>query len=228
MTIESLEAWLISKKDSGDTSVRAHFFTRSMGLISVLYKGGKQPKKHGFLQPFTPLWVSVRNRQGWYYVQTLEHRGQSLLLEHTQLFCAMYVNELLDLVLRFEEAHPELYDAYLLCLSALAKAKDKYDIENCLRHFEASFLSACGYQIDMRSDAQGMPIQSGLRYAYVVDLGFVPSTQGIWGKYMLEFSHGKILDKEGYKAIKWVMRKAIDSLLEGRPVKSRQLFKSVN
>ena len=72
MTTKTLQAWVLHKQWSGDTSARVSFFTRELGVIQCLCKGGRTPKKQALLQAFTPLWLSVDERYDRYYTQAIE------------------------------------------------------------------------------------------------------------------------------------------------------------
>ena len=72
MTTKSLQGWVVHKTWSGDTSARVKFFTRELGLIECLCKGGRNPKKHALLQAFYPLWLAVDERYERYFARSIE------------------------------------------------------------------------------------------------------------------------------------------------------------
>src|ERR1700734_3476910 len=106
-----LEAWLLHKVPSGESSVRVYFFTKEQGILHCWYKGGRTPKKQAILQPFMPLWLSLDQRREHYYVRQLESLAAPLLLKNIALYSACYINELLYYALKPCDAHPDLFDA---------------------------------------------------------------------------------------------------------------------
>ncbi len=141
---KSLQAWVLHKQWSGDTSAKVSFFTQEFGLIQCHCRGGRTPKKQSLLQAFTPLWISVDERHDRYYANSLESTAPSLYLEGNALFSGLYVNELLYYALSPMYPDLELFDAYLQTVYGLASAQDKSAIESLLRRFEWSLLMACG------------------------------------------------------------------------------------
>ncbi|MDI1352184.1 MAG: recombination protein O N-terminal domain-containing protein, partial [bacterium] len=113
MTTKSVQGWVIHKQWSGDTSARVYFFTRELGLLQCLCKGGRTPKKQSLLQAFTPLWLVVQERYNLYYTQSIESTFPMFQFESHALFSALYLNELLYYVLKPLYPDEELFNAYL-------------------------------------------------------------------------------------------------------------------
>ncbi|CAM2991783.1 DNA repair protein RecO [Legionella worsleiensis] len=225
MTTKSLQAWVIHKQWSGDTSARVHFFSRELGLVHSLCKGARTLKKLPLLQPFTPLWVSVDERHDRYYTQSMESVSPMLPLEGHALFSGLYVNELLYHVLRPLYPDPNLFDAYLTTLNGLAMAADRMTIESILRRFEWALLDSCGHSFSWIHEARtGSLVRPECQYQFIAGEGFVVSAQGIPGEHILALAEDNLNDASCLKSAKRVMRLAIDHLLGGREIKARALY----
>lgn len=225
---KSLQAWVLHKQWSGDTSARVSFYTSELGLIQCLYKGARSPKKQALLQAFTPLWLAFDERYGHYYVRSLECTAHSLTLTGDALFSALYVNELLYYVLSPVYPDADLFNAYVMTLQTLAIAKDKRDIQAVLRRFEWTVLKACGYSFSWTYDAgTDTLIQADYRYRFCVDAGFMRDNKGIPGEHLQAIAQDCLENIDVLKSAKYIMRQAIDHLLGGRELKSRGLYTKV-
>ncbi|MCL5272703.1 MAG: DNA repair protein RecO C-terminal domain-containing protein [Gammaproteobacteria bacterium] len=225
MTTKSLQAWVIHKQWSGDTSARVDFFSRELGLVHCLCKGGRTPKKQSLLQAFTPLWVCVDERHDRYYTQSMESISPMLHLEGNSLFSGLYINELLYHALRPIYPDAELFNAYLITLNGLASTGDRFTIESVLRRFEWTLLKACGHSFSWAIDARtGLGVIAEHYYQFVAGEGFVFSNKGIPGEHLLALAEDNLNETAYLKSAKIVMRQAIDHLLGGRQIKARSLY----
>ncbi|CEK11171.1 DNA repair protein RecO [Legionella hackeliae] len=225
MTVELVEAWVLHKRPSGDSSVLVTFFTREKGIIKCLCKGGRSPKKQAVLQLFTPLWLSVEIKRDRHYVRQFETTSRTLDLKGNALFAGLYLNELLYYSLSALDYHPELFETYLKTLNGLVDATNNLMIEVLLRHFEWSLLTACGQAISFTEEANTMQlIDENKNYQFIAKEGFIPAITGLSGKHILALSQGHLNDVAVLKTAKLIMRQAIDSLLEGRVLQSRALY----
>lgn len=234
MAVESLQAWVLHKKPLGDTSLQVIFFTREKGIIYSIYKGGRASKKQPFLQPLTPLWISMDvRRQDKHYIRRIENTSSPLMMlnKHT-LFSSFYMNELLYHSLRPLDAHEKLFDSYSKTLIDLSLVVGIPEIEALIRRFEKHLLKACGLIVSFEQAAYSEEaIRANDRYAFFANTGFVVSEEGpLLGKDILACGqeHLNVEDKDGLKAAKFIMRQAIDCLLEGKELKSRQLLYQLN
>ncbi|MDR3443064.1 MAG: DNA repair protein RecO [Legionella sp.] len=227
MTTKAIEAWVLHKQWSGDTSARVSFFTRESGLIHCLCKGGRTPKKQALLQAFTPLWINVDERYERFYTNKIESTSPALWLEGHSLFSALYVNEILYYALSPHSPDPALFDAYLFTLNKLATTNDRLALEPLLRRFEWTLLNACGYSFSLTHEAQTEHLISDeLCYQFIAGEGFVAHNKGISGAHILALAEDNLEDAAYLQSAKIIMRQAIDHLLGGRVVKARALYRS--
>lgn len=228
MTIKSIQAWLIHKQWSGDTSVRPCFFTAEFGLLHCLYKGGRTPKKQANLQPFTSLWLHLDERRNQHYVQSVETENASLSLFGISLFSALYLNELIYYLLKPQAAEPALFHAYAYTLHHLALNQEQSTVETLLRRFEWSLLQACGHSFSLSLDAGGQVIKAENYYQFIPGKGIILHVKGIPGEHLLALASDDLSQSAYRKSAKIIMRQAIDHLLGGREIKARSLFLSVS
>ncbi|ASQ45484.1 DNA repair protein RecO [Legionella clemsonensis] len=225
MTTELLEAWVLHKQPSGETSILVTFFTREKGIIKCLCKGGRTLKKQAMLQAFTPLWISVDSKNERHYARQLEAVSCPFNFKGDTLFAGLYLNELLYYSLSLSDPHPDLFDNYLGTLRGLATVTDKFVMEALLRQFEWSLLVACGQAISLTEEAHStMSIDENKYYHFKANEGFIPASAGLPGKDILALSQGCLDNASVLKTAKVIMRQAIDELLDGRVLKSRALY----
>ncbi len=225
MITEPLNAWLIHKTPTGDTSLRLRFFTREQGMLDCHYRGGRTAKKNSALQAFTPLWLLLNERHSWFYVKNLESSDLPLELTGPSLFAALYVNELIFHTLIGQEHDEPLFRAYENTLYDLKKTQQQSAIEMVLRRFEKKLLHACGYSLALTMESNATaPINANTFYQFTAGHGFKKSMEGIPGHHLLAIAEDNLQDPQVLKNAKVIMRRAIDHLLGGRPLKSRSLY----
>ena len=225
MTIDVMEAWVLHKRSSGETSAYVTFFTREKGAVRCLYKGARTPKKQALLQAFSPLWLAITSRNDVHFVRHVEAVSPSLTLARDNLFAGLYVNELLYHALKEQDAYSELYDTYTQTLHALMTALDRFAVEMILRRFEWALLCACGYSMSLTHEIEdARPIAAENRYQFIVGEGFIRDERGLPGTDILALAQGCLDNRSVLKTAKSIMRLAIDHLLDGRPIKARELY----
>lgn len=221
----TIEAWVLHKHWSGDTSARVAFFTRELGLIHCLCKGGRTPKKQALLQAFTPLWLTLDERYGRFYAKTIESISPSLQLTGNSLFSALYLNEILYYALSPYSSDAALFDAYLYALNGFALTQERLALESLLRRFEWGLLKTCGYSFSLTHEAgTNNLIAANLYYQFIAGEGFIAASQGIPGTHILALAEDNLNEEIYLKSAKLIMRKAIEHLLGGREIKARALY----
>ena len=226
MTTDALNAWLVHKSWSGETSARVVFFTKEQGLVSCFYKGGRLPKNQALLQLFSPLWLSLNIRGDACFVRHLELAAAPLQLSNHALFAGLYVNELIYHALKSHDPQESLHAAYTSTLNALMAAFDKPSLEKVLRRFEWSLLTSCGYAMSFAQEAlTGAPILDNRFYRLIDGEGFVVAEEGFSGKHLLSLSEGDLNHPDLLRVAKAVMRRAIQHALDGKKINSRDLYR---
>lgn len=230
--------YLLHSRPFRDSSVICDFFLQQSGRVSVLYKGvkkaGKPGEKGRLLQPFSLLSVGFDGRNELKAGRMLESSGASVFLQGKQLYCGLYVNELLVRLLHKEEPYERLFESYR---HALAHLKTD-SLEATLRLFEQQLLAEMGYEICFDSDAIGNAIAPQLHYLYQPDHGFTPLQQlpqdmqirqrCFLGQHLLAIGQGHYGDSGVALAAKKLSRQALSPHLGDKPLRSRELFKALS
>ena len=221
MTIEGLNAWFLHKQPSGSSSLWISLFTREKGIVRAKWKGAlTSQKKLVSLQPFTPLWLALHVRPNYSYINDLEAAAASYFLTGNSLMAGLYLNELIFYSLQPLDPNPHIFDLYQHTLQALVASTTPISLEKSLRHFEWSLLESCGYGFPYQVDRDGIPINPALCYQFLSGEGFVHSRQGIVGSDILALDD--LNNPAALKLAKFLMRQAINQLLDGKELKSRQ------
>jgi DNA repair protein RecO (recombination protein O) len=228
-SVNSLHAWLLHKQPRGDTSLKAIFYSREQGIISSMYKGGQSLKKQALLQPFIPLWLSVKQQVNseWYFVRHVENLEAPVILKGNSLFAGLYINELVYYLLGDSEPQATFYDHYECTLNALAKINERLALEVLLRCFEYQLLQQCGYAFSYTHEAYSYQlIDLQKHYTFLAGQGFVNAKEGLLGSDIVALGKGQLDNIRLLKLAKYIMRQAINHALEGRKLVSRTLFKA--
>lgn len=224
-------AYVLHGRAYQNTSMLVDLFTREHGRIGLVAKGVKRPssKMFGALQPLQGLFVSWGGRSELKTLYSAEIEPHiSTTLAGDRLYMGLYINELLIRLLHNEEAHIRLFDVYQQCLQTLAS---EADCEPALRYFEVQLLEELGYGVNFVYDYQTeTEIQADESYTYVPERGFAQRTrqQGdeliIQGQTIKSLAEHQLSGVQQKKEAKLLLRTIIEYHLEGRPLKTRELF----
>ncbi|MDF9391602.1 MULTISPECIES: DNA repair protein RecO [Methylococcus] len=222
-------AYMLHRRDYRETSLLLELFTLRHGRIGVIAKGARRGRQ-GFatiLQPFVPLLASWSGRGELANLSHAEAAGTGVRLQHTALFCGFYLNELLVKLLPPHDPYPELFSAYRDGLKTLAAGED---LESALRIFELSLLESIGYGLQLRVEAEsGEAIRPERLYSYRIDAGPVPAGDeagAVHGTTLLALHDRRFPSSQTRTEAKHLMRRIIAHYLDGRTLKSRELFRS--
>ncbi|QJD31388.1 DNA repair protein RecO [Methylococcus geothermalis] len=223
-------AFVLHRRDYRETSLILELFTLHHGRIGLIAKGARRGRQGlaPVLQPFVPLLVSWCGRGELATLTQAEAGGSGLRLQHTALFCGFYLNELLMKLLPSHDPHPELFNAYRHALADLAADEDP---ETALRGFELSLLEDIGYGLQLVAEAVGgQAVRPDRLYTYRIEAGPVPATEdeadAVLGATLLALRDRRFDSPETRTEAKRLMRRIIAHHLEGRALKSRELFRN--
>lgn len=212
-----------------ETSMILEFFLQNHGRVSLLARGVRtqhSPLK-GWLQPFAPLHIEAKGRHTLKTIIRIEPAGAPIFLQNRALLSGWYLNELLMRLLPKEEAHTVLYLTYRQTLCALSADTQ---VEKTLRIFEKNLLACLGYALPLLHEADsGKKIENTQYYQFIAEYGFVRVAQQIRRDIFIgedltaisedDYPHARVL-----LSAKRLMRLALQSLLGGKPLKTRELF----
>ena len=217
------QGYILHRRAFRERSCLVDFFGETFGKQRIVLPVTKSTK--ALLQPFVYLSLNVRGKSDLKNGSQVEALGKAEDLQGYFLYSAFYVNELIQYVVEDYEPLPQLFELYQKTLSALSL---KRDLESTLRLFEAEFLSLSGYGIDFENDINGEKILPDCRYRFVSEFGFQfvsgDENLGFSGESLMAISNNDYQLLSTKKSAKQIFRQAINTLLDGRKLKSRQLF----
>ena len=212
-----------------ETSLLVDLFTRNHGKISVIAKGAKRPKSK----------IGIIKTPSCLFFVSCTGRGELKILTHCEIKeyffpiaeafnSVVYLNELLIKLLEKEDAHPEIFDHYLIVCSSL-KRKNKEKLEKNLRSFELTLLKEIGYGLDLNFEGNSdIEIKEDTSYKFVPAVGFLPQSNSesnknnFSGRDILNLSTGNFSSPDTLLASKQIMRQAIDFHLGNKTLKIRE------
>ncbi len=225
-------AYVLHRRDYGETSLLLEAFTAGHGRLPLVAKGARRGRRVGgtqaaLLQPFIPLLLAWTGRGE---VRTLTHAepaGRPVALAGDAMYCGFYVNELLLRLLSRDESDQVLFGAYQQALDGLA-AGDGADAP--LRRFELVLLGQLGYRPPLDRDAQtGAPVQAQRRYLCDPERGPVlvvspDAADAVSGATLLALHRGEALTGGGVREARNLLRRLLAPHLGDEPLRSRALF----
>lgn len=229
---ELYDAYVLHTRSFSDSKVLIEFLTKSRGRLKVMARVPSKRNRAQY-QAFQPLMINIRGNSE---LKTLTHcevtpdRLKCIDLKGYSLFCAMYINELVQRLTPLDEPDLAIFCEYESALLRLSTAEDARGREILLRHFELELLSALGYAIDFAQTASDERIEPSGQYEFIAGSGFrdayAPDQQeSLIGEAILAVGRRELLAPEVLQAAKVVTRAALKPLLGDRPIKSRDLFR---
>jgi len=221
-------AYILHTRLYRDTSLLIEIFTPDYGRVSLVARGvrGARSRYKGLLQPFIPLLISWRGKGELMSLTSVEANGISQYLVGETLLCGIYLNELLVRLLHRYDAHPNLYQSYQTTLTKLIN-----ETQISLRLFEKKLLAELGYALQLNREAQtGASIQSKQFYFFEPTRGVFNSTNNVQqknvfsGEALLAIHNNEFSETHTMNDAKRLLRIALNYLLGGKPVRSRELF----
>jgi len=233
MRIQNQQAYVLHRFPFRDTSQIVELFSLQYGRFSVISKGSSSSRsqRQSLLQPFRPLILSWSGKTDLPTLTQVEaDNSPGLRLSGSALACGFYLNELLMHLLH---RHEELGEIYYLYEQTLRQLNGAVAQEITLRLFEKQLLEMLGFQLNLSEEAAtGTALDADTVYEYFIELGPVAShttdQQGIArlkGASLLAYDRSDLSDAEHRKDIKRLMRNVIHHYLNGKPLKSRELFR---
>jgi DNA repair protein RecO (recombination protein O) len=225
-------AYVLHQRAYRETSRILELFTRDHGRVSVFARGTRSARKGhsalgSILQPFNRLLVSWSGRGEAGQLTHAEFDGAYSDIPPQQLVSAFYLNELLLTLFARHDTHPEVFDLYADALAGLKTSS----APAVLRVFEKRLLDALGYGLSLERDVlSGEPIAADRAYCYRVEQGAVACAgvaEGslvLSGAALLALGREQLDDVETCNQLRALTRAALDRVLDGRELKTRQVM----
>jgi len=227
--VEHQVGFILKSQAFKENSLIHQVFTRDYGVISILSKGSKtKSSKHGsLLQPFKALSLSWVGKSDLKTLTSTDDSSNITQLKGRSLYCGFYVNELILSLLHKHDAHPGLFDAFKEIIVRLSTGEH---LEVHLREFEKILFDEIGYGLILEYEMDNkLPITRNQYYIYYPGQGpKVVNDQrhpdAISGGTLINLNNNNLQNKTELKQAKRLMRRLIDIQLDGKILKSRDLF----
>jgi DNA repair protein RecO (recombination protein O) len=225
-------AYVLHHRPYRDTSQILELFTRDHGRVTVFARGSRSARKSvsmiSTLQPFNRLLVSWTGKGEAGQLSGAEFDGSLLPLPPDRLVSGFYLNELLLKLFAKHDSHPEVFGLYAETIESLKQAGDGLAP---LRRFEKRLLEFLGYGLSLDRDAlSGQPLDPGASYHYRIEQGAVRAhgvAEGVLvfsGAVLIALSQEDFSDPRSASDARKLLRAALDRVLDGRELKSRQVM----
>jgi DNA repair protein RecO (recombination protein O) len=222
--IELTPAFLIHRRTFQGSSLLLDFIIRDFGKTRLVARSGRKNKIS--FQMFQRLNISYKGRGELKYLTHWEINDKPRRFLSNDLVLGLYVNELLSRLLPDNEAHQKLFDEYYSFIDNISD-QTKSEKEFSLRMFENLLLEDIGYGLEFKVDALGNKIEPNLCYRFDGYEGLIVSENGkISGKtlHQLDSRFDYKPNSNQLAALKKLNRVRLQTLLDGKPLKSRELF----
>lgn len=232
MRTELHPTYVLHRRAYRETSLILECISAEYGRVGVVARGGARGRKRGgeSMQAFQKYAIAWSGRSDLHTLTKLEAVGKGLQLTGNQLFSGFYVNELTMRLTTRHDPNPDLFVVYEQTLLSLARPAAS--IEPILRRFEKNLLDACGYGLQLTTDATtGEDIDPTQNYHYALEHGPL-RTRGdirgvaVSGHTLIALAHNKDLLPGQLNEAKRLMRFVLHHYIGDRPLASRSLFRS--
>jgi DNA repair protein RecO (recombination protein O) len=229
--------FVLHRRDYSNTSLLLEVLVIEQGRFAAIAKGAKRARSPlaALLQPFQPLWLGWSGRGEVKTLTGVEAADRTLELRGPRLYCGFYVNELLMRLWPRQEIPDALFAAYQQVLEELAG--DEVEAELGLRQFELRLLAAMGYELVLdRLADHGEPLKPQGRYVVQPDQGVYPALASdaaidggavLTGETLLRLARGESMNPVQRREARDLMRRALAPHLGSKPLRSRELFQSL-
>jgi len=243
LKLDNSLAVVLHYRPFSNNSLIIDFFLQQHGRINALAKGVRKParsckksSKMGDVRPFQLLAVSLNGKADFPALTGLESKQGISNLQGKALYCAFYLNELLQRLLPVQQDCSDIFDLYL---ETLAWLESTQNLEIPLRYFEHRLLMLLGYGINLDYPIDSdETIQPQSEYMLDLQSGAVCVNASsrtafkIKGESLLalaELLPGQ-QDKftpETAKETKYMLRAVLAGHLGERPLRSREMFQQL-
>jgi len=232
MVISPNPCFILHQRSYRESSLLLDVFSRDYGRISLIAKGAKRKKSKfsGLLNLYWKLLLVWQGKSDLMTLTSAEQADNLNSLSNRTLIAGFYLNELIIRLLHKNESHSDLFRAYDKAIVALAKLEDE---QKTLRVFEKHLLKSLGYGIVLDHDVRtGKTITTDHEYYYQSDHGpmLVKPNENdfikISGQTLYDINKESFVCKKSLDEAKLLMRYILHKHLDGRPLASRNLYKS--
>lgn len=224
-------AYVLHHRPYRDTSRILELFTRDHGRTTVFARGARGGGRKGgsplsMLQPFNRVLISWKAGAEAGTLTGVEFDGAYSAMPADRLVSGCYLNELMLKLFARHDPHADVFDLYATSINALKSSDSPLP---ALRLFEKRLLEALGYGLALTHESQGAPIDPQRHYHYRLEQGAALASVGegpsiYSGADLLALANESLDDAATCQAVRGLLRAALDRVLEGRELKSRQVM----
>lgn len=234
--VELEPCYLLHSKKYTDSKILASFLTLNYGVVQTVLRVTKKKKLSFPPLVFTPMFVSWLDSPNLKTITSYEQSHPCHALLGREMYCAMYLNEILMRMLTEQYEADGIFEFYRRTLVALQNtASNLLQQESILRSFELDVLKVLGFGVDFLSDEHGVPLLDNTQsmYQFHADSGFSLCLDGVDDasvrrNYFCGTDIVAIGKREwtstSLAASKKILRIALAPHLGGKPIRSRELF----
>jgi len=220
-------AYVLHQYAYRDTSRIVEIFTAEHGRLTLFARGanGAKSSLKRVLRPFQRLLISWSGKSEAASLVSAEIDGRASALSPARLMSGFYLNELLLKLTERWDPHPEIFSSYAICVQALCAGEIE---EPALRRFEKHLLNELGYGLELVRTVEGMPVQTDRYYRFALESGPQPCVAeapgAVYGQSLADLQSESFVDARSLRDAKRLLRAAIDTCLDGRALKSREVM----
>ncbi len=227
LIVDAEPGFIIHSRPFKEKSLLLDLYTLNYGHIRAVARVSKSSasRSMGVYQPFLPLNLTLRQSKGslWNLSEAFMQR-QMFNLETPRVFSAIYLNELLYYLTIPQDPEPRLFASYLESLEKLECGEDEFMI---LRNFEEILIESLGFAPNFET-VHGENLKNDSYYIYLPKTGFVESNDFdnflFSGSDLVNIRNHELSAKNTRIALKNLNKIIVDSLLNGKSLKSRELY----
>lgn len=232
LRIDLEPTFLIHRRAYRESSAILEVFSQHHGRLGLVARGANRSRSplRAAQTPFVPLLMSWSGRGELATLRAVEAAAPATALFGNALLSGIYLNELLMRLTHRHDPHPDLFEAYGTAVIELSAGGA---LEQILRIFEKRILQSIGYGLILEYEADdGEAVRADEQYRYIADRGptrdapAVGESVEVSGRTLLTLANEQPLSALGQREAKRLMRFLLAIHLGGRPLASRELFRS--
>ncbi|MFC3193677.1 DNA repair protein RecO [Marinicella sediminis] len=212
--------YVLHKRDYKDSSEIVRLLCRQHGLVDVLAKGSKRPTSSfkNQLQPFLPTYLAFTGKSSLKTLTMAEQTAISRGIPFLNQVSLLYCNELILLLSMDEHTAVRLFPAYEQVIQAI---QDNQRLVAHLRRFEWHLSGLMGYQLTIPDSVTETDC---LSFDAVNGLVKAAHNQGCEVTTLRQFIAGSSMNQQQWQQLSRLMRTVVDHLVNGQPIRSRELL----
>ena len=232
MIIPANSCFVLHQRPYKETSIILDAFSQDYGLVSLIAKGAKRKKSKfmGLLNLYCKLKLAWQGKSELLTLTFAEQVKNISFVSNKTLIAGFYLNELIIRLMHKNEPHLDLFNAYENALDSL---KNENNEEKTLRIFEKHLLNSLGYGLVLDQDINtGKELVNDFVYFYKADQGPMSNKPDIndyikiSGQSLNDIKSESFISEKSLSEAKNLMRYLLQKQLGGRPLASRNLYKS--